>query len=220
MTAVNMPTESLPAVSDFTGVQSRWDWKQSFVDKMANGFSLDIFSESSVTPDTTLLLAGPARIAEEGIAEKFRPLGLVTDISFSIDTQLRPLWEMGTDVTYFTRGKAMNTLTIGAMVGYKPSLLNILTRYSPVETDEYPTDVKGQFWVDPSTQTVAKPFGILMIMKAKGGNTVFGDFVGAVYLENCNIGTFNFSLNSSQAVFQENVTIMFDRAIPVDYGDS
>ena len=333
----------LTSVEHLSGTRSNWDWKSSQVERLKTGDSIDYFSQGSVTPDTTLLLAGPPRM-NEGFIEQLSPIGLVTDLSFWADNQLRPMWEIGTDVTYFTRGKATYQLQIGAMVANKPSLMKLFTRASPAPDADYPliTEQSGQFWANLDTDVGSSPFGLLMIFKTKGmssseaadraeedaavkmleedqyaedmrvyeelyevykekhkiwysdwikwegdENVAYqdaqdnfrkvkaeadpaygailwgdgsewgydesiwkpnpyadteperpvkpgdlelsvndtasidsnGDFVGGLYLENCNIGSFNFAINSSSVSIQENVSIMFDRAISVDYGD-
>lgn len=220
---------SLSAVEYRDGAKSTWDWKSEYVEKLRNaangdqGDGLELFSEASVTPDTTLLLAGPPRLTEQGFSERLSPIGLVTDVNFSSDNGLRPMWEIGTDHTYFTRGKVSYQLTIGAMVANKPSLLKLMTRSSPVEEDTSlpgPPDHSGQFWSNIDTKNTAVPFGILMIFKTKGNTSSkdsHGDIVSAVYLENCNIGNFSFGLNSQSVTLNENVNIMFDRMVAVDY---
>lgn len=223
---------ALSAVEFRSGAKTSWDWKAEYVERLRNnpsgetGDGLEMFSEASVTPDTTLLLAGPPRL-NMGFSEKMSPIGLVTDISFNSDNQLRPMWEIGTDKTYFTRGKTSYQMNIGAMVANKPSLMKIMTRQSPVQGEvdkpgEYPggTQHAGQFWANMDTENTAAPFGILMIFKTKGSMTEDdenGDHVSAMYLENCNIGNFSFALNSQSVTLNENVTIMFDRMLAVDY---
>lgn len=220
---------SLATVSKRDGDKSTWDWKAEYVEKLRNSYygepgdGMELFSEASVTPDTTLILAGPPRIIESGFSERLSPIGLVTDLSFSSDNGLRPMWEMGTDMTYFTRGKVSYQLNIGAMVANKPSLLKILTRQSPVEDNtSFPVAPvhSGQFWTNMDTSNTTAPFGILMIFKTKGNTEATGhngDIASAMYLENCNIGNFNFALNSQSVSLNENVTIMFDRMVAVDY---
>lgn len=223
---------SLSAVEFRDGAKSSWDWKQEYVERFRNsssgelGDGLEFFSEASVTPDTTLILAGPPRVRDEGFTQRLSPIGLITDVSISSDNGLRPMWEIGTDVTYFTRGKTSHQMNIGAMIANKPSLLKILSRHSPVEEDDGvpgPPDHVGQFWSNIDTANTAVPFGILMIFKTKG-NTISedntGDIVSAVYLENCNISNFTFSLNSQAISVNENVNIMFDRMVAVDFGVS
>lgn len=223
---------SLAIASDRDGDKSSWDWKSEYVERLRSGYygdtgdGMELFSESSVTPDTTLILAGPARLTESGFSEKLSPIGLITDVSFSSDNGLRPMWEIGTDQTYFTRGKVSYQLNIGAMVANKPSLMKILTRQSPVEENtSFPKSPvhSGQFWTNMDTANTAVPFGILMIFKTKGNTESKdnnGDIASAMYLENCNIGNFNFALNSQSVTLNENVTIMFDRMVSVDYKEN
>lgn len=220
---------SLSAVEQRQGAKSSWDWKSEYVEKLRNaednspGDGMEMFSVASVTSDTTLLLAGPPRLTGTGFTEPLSPIGLVTDVNFSSDNGLKPMWELGTDMTYFTRGKTSYQLTIGAMVANKPSLMKLLTRSSPTAGDtSFPgsPDHAGQFWTNMDTKNTAVPFGILMIFKTKGNTRNAdhnGDIVTAMYLENCNIGTFSFGLNSQSISINENVSIMFDRMVAVDF---
>ena len=209
---------SLSTVQEsMSGIPGNWDWKDHYVEKLRGGAGLELFSEASVTPDTTLILAGPPRLEQHDDKYKMSPLGLVTNIAFSSDNQLQPHWEMGTDYTYFTRGKCMNTLQVGAMVANKASLMKVMTRSSPTASDAKPTDNKGEFWMGLGTATCSKPFGILMLFKSKGATASNhkGEGIGSVYLENCNISSFSTNIGSQDAIIQENVSIMFDRIIPV-----
>lgn len=211
---------SLGVVSDSKNtVPANWDWKAEYVERMANGAGLELFAESSVTPDTMLFLAGPPRMGTSGFTEKLSPIGLVTDVTISTDNQLRPIWEMGTDITYFTRGKALHTMQIGAMVANKASLMRILSRQSPTHTTKLPDNSFNKFWMNLDSETMSKPFGILVLFNVKGSLTKPGgsDNIAAVYLENCNIGSFNFGMNNQALLLQENVTIMFDRMVEVNY---
>lgn len=213
---------SLPTVQELDGVRSNWDWKTSQVELLKDGVGMDYFSQQSVTPDTMLLMAGPPRAAS-GFTEMLSPIGLVHNVQFSTDNQLQPHWEMGTDMTYFTRGKAMHTMQIGAMVANKPSLMKLLSRASPSATEEFPKDQSGQFWMNLDSDTLSKPFGILMIFKTKSSfiwPDQPGDFVGGTYLENCNIGSFSWGMESQSVSLHENISIMFDRSVPVDYSEA
>lgn len=225
---------SLISVQDTAGTSPNWDWKESQVERLKNGDSVDYFSQGSVTPDTMILYAGPPRIDAKGFSEKMSPIGLVTDVSFNIDNQLRPIWEIGTNQTYFTRGKSTHSLQIGAMVANKPSLMKLMSRQTPSPDGALnaqttgstsghfprPYQQSGQFWANLDSDATASPFGIMIIFKTKGSSTdadLKGDHVGAVYLENCNMGNFSFAMNSSAVSLQENVSIMFDRVLAVDY---
>ncbi len=215
---------SLGAVSDgYTGVASAsqgwnpyWDWKNEYVSRFQQGAGNELFSIQSVTPDTILLLAGPPRIHGGGTLQ-LSPLGLVTDVSMSVDNQLVKRHEIGTDLSYFTRGKSHNQLNIGAMIANRASLLKILTRQSPTVAEGFGLN-GNNLWIDPNTDAVAKPFGILMIFKTKGGTEEDSetDIVSSIYLENCNIGNFNMSINAGQAIVSENIAIQFDHAVPTD----
>lgn len=209
---------TLPVISDTQGIPGQWDWKAAYLERLADGSGMELFSEASVTPDTMLFLAGPPRVAAEGFEQALSPIGLVQNVQVSTDNQLQPHWEIGTDQTYFTRGKAIHTMQIGAMVANKPSLMKILTRQSPTDTEDFPKDQAKQFWVNLDSETLSKPFGVLVLFKSKGGQKdAMGTPIGSVYLENCNIGSFSWGISAQDLVLQENLTIMFDRMISVEY---
>ena len=215
----------ISAVQDgIEGIPLTWDWKDSYIERLAKSDGMELFSEGSVTADTMLLLAAPPVMPIKGFSGHLSPIGLVTDVNFTSQNSLRPMWEIGTDKTYFTRGKTSYQLSIGAMVANKPSLMKLLSRESPIQVDTsdgYPDGTKesGQFWMNLDSEYTAVPFGILMLFKSKGSSTgdLNGDMISAAFLQNCNISSLSFAMNSQSITLQENITIMFDKMITVDY---
>ena len=63
---------------------------------------------------------------------------------------------------------------------------------------------------------------ILMVFKTKGeedGTDLNGKIIGATYLENCVLTNFSLNVQAQSPIIQDNVGIMFDRAVPVSVGD-
>jgi hypothetical protein len=220
----------LPAASDNSEAPWSWDWKGGNVDRLNTEYTLDVFSAQSVTPDTTLILAGPPRLAEGGKVP-YHPIGLITGVQYNQDNQLRPVWELGSDVTYFTRGKTISSLNISKMLAHQSNLIRALTKEAAFVTEDTayaPTTRNsagsGNLWLNIASAQACVPFGIMVIFRTKA-DAVSKDtdevksFLEAVYLENCNIANLSLGINSSDLVLQENIQIMFDRAVPVDLGE-
>ena len=215
----NYQKNTLPVTQALKGIPYGWDWKSWYTERLANGAGLELFSQNSVTPDTTLILAGPPTMPSEGFTEKLSPIGLVTSMTITTDNQLRPMWELGTDRTYFTRGKAMHNLQIGAMVANKPSLLKLTSRHSPTSVTEFRGQNQGQFWMNLDTEATSVPFGMLVLFSSKGAmseDNRAATPISAAYLEHCNISNFNMGMSNQDIVIQENIMIMFDRMISVE----
>lgn len=224
----------LPAASDNPAETTSWDWKGANVDRLNTEYSLDVFSAQSVTPDTTLLLAGPPRLDSDTQFLTKHPIGLVQGISYSVDNQLKPIWEIGNDRTLFTRGKALHTLQVSKLLAHQDNLLRALTKeagFIKVEGDDEHWKPRerggpgyGPLWLNLASMETSVPFGIMMVFKTKAGygtpETESDDHKTAplecVYLENCNIGNLAIDINSQNPTVQENITIMFDRMVPID----
>lgn len=228
---------ALGVTSDTQGFAAGWDWKGEYVDRLASGDGLERFSQGSLTPDTTILFAGPARFSDSDVTNRLHPLGLVDSFSYQTQNSLQPLWEIGSNRTFFTRGKSQNSIQVGAMLADHASLMNALTQESYnaetgqvndtgtadlyVNTAGTKSPGVGNLWFNLDSEALSVPFGILMTFKTKGqtgSDSLNGNIMGAVYLENCHLSNFQFQVSAQAPVISENVGIMFDRAVPVAVG--
>lgn len=221
---------ALGKTTDTDGFAAGWDWKGNYVDGIGGGDGLERFSQGSVTPDTTLLFAGPARFGRVAAnPTSLAAIGLVNSFQFQSNASVQPLYEIGSNRTFFTRGKTQNSINLGTLLADKASLGKVLLEaaYEGVNVDDSNYDLnisgskapgQGDLHMNLDSEAFNIPFGIMMVFKTKGqrgGTDLNGQILGATYLENCMLMGLNFSVDAQAPVIQEGASIMYDRAVPV-----
>ena len=228
---------ALGVASDTEGFAAGWDWKGEYVSRLASGDGLERFSQGSLTPDTTLLFAGPARFSSvANNTNRLHPLGLVDSFSYSTNASVQPLYEIGSNRTFFTRGKTQNQVQFSSMLADQKNLMKALAEEMYSEKSHkaidspYFVNANGakapgaegsDLWMNLDSEALNLPFGLLMVFKTKGqegSGDMNGKIIGATYLENCVMTNFQFGLQAQSPVVQENIGVMFDRAVPVSVG--
>lgn len=214
--------DRLPS-ADGQGFNTAWDWKSSFVSGLAED-GLERFSQYSASPDTTALYAGPARFTGlSGDASILVPIGMADQISVQSNPSLARLFEIGSNRSFFTRGKTASALSLGRMLCDQKSLLAALTQnsYRPTDKDKM-TSLPGAESPQPDimmnidSEYFAVPFGLMMLFKTRGGGTSGeGKVLTAVYLEYCMLSNYSFQIASASPVIVESVAIEFDRYLPI-----
>ena len=226
---IALPSSSLGS-SDTKGLSAGWDWKGEYVDGLGSGDGLERFSQGSATQDTTLIFGGPARFTGIGTdTTKLHPIGLIDGFSFNSASQLQRLFEIGSNRSFFTRGKTISQISVGAMLADQQNLMKVLSRESVNANGiagKYSTNSSGtkapgigNFYMNLDSEALAVPFGIFMLFKTKGstnGKNLRGTILGAAYLEYCMLSNFQFNVQSQSPVIAENVAIEFDRVVPVE----
>ena len=212
--------DKLPLASA-DGFAANWDWKGSYVESLKED-GLERFSQFSATPDTTLLYASSARFTSVNPSELI-PIGLTDNIAISSNPTLARLFEIGSNRSFFTRGKTMHSLQLSRMLADQGNVLEALSKnaYRPKVADlgqsaagaESPSpDIK----MNLDSEYFNVPFGLLILFKTRGGgDSGYGKTLSAVYLEYCMFANYQFGIASQSPVIQENVAIEFDRIVPV-----
>lgn len=228
---MSTPNDALGVATDNEGLSAAWDWKGEYVDGLASGDGLERFSQGSATPDTTILFAGPARFTGIGSdTAKLHPIGLIDSFSFMANSQLQRLFEIGSNRSFFTRGKTISQMQISSMICDRANLLNVLTQeaynHSSLVAGKYTLEARGtkaagvsNLYLNLDSEILGVPFGMLMLFKTKGAegaSGLRGKILGAAYLEYCMISSWQFNVASQAPVIAENVQLEFDRAVPVD----
>ncbi len=205
-----------------SGFSSSWDYKASHVSKFTNGDGMERFSQYSATPDTTMLYAGPARFTGLGNnVANLTSIGLVDGITLSQTPNLQRLFEIGSNRSFFTRGKTISSVTMSKMLADQKNILMALTSnaYSLGSNTNQNSPATANTTPDISmnldSEYFAVPFGMLMLFKTRGGNSGDGKLLSAVYLEYCMFANYQVSVASSAPVLMDNVAIEFDRVVPV-----
>jgi hypothetical protein len=221
--AASPTNDVLPTVQG-AGFGLGWDWKNDYMTTL-NQDGYERFSQYSASPDTTALFAGPCRFTglSSGVGSLV-PIGLTDNIQMSADAGLARLFEIGSNRSFFTRGKTQHAISLSKFLADQPNVLYALSQqaYQP------PTDSGGfsaPGGTSPNTyvqmnldsETFAVPFGLLMVFKTRGGDTGFGVPLAGLYLEYCMFQNYSFAVASAQPVIAENVSIQFDRPVPVSF---
>lgn len=210
-----------------TGFSTAWDWKGNYVSKTADE-GLERFSQMSATPDTTALFAGPARFTGlSGDAGSLLPIGLTDGISFQSDAQLARLYEIGSNRAFFTRGKTTSALSFSKMLADQQNILKALTANAyrglmNVDGSKAPgADAPNpDIMMNLDSEYFAVPFGLLLLFKTRGGGVSgTGKVLSAVYLEYCMFANFGFNISATAPVIVENVSLQFDRPVPVSFSN-
>lgn len=209
-----------------------WNWKNTYASGLGvNGqeYGLEKFSQLSATPDSTALFAGPARFVGIKGAVDLKMLGMVDGVNYSSQAQLARLFEIGSNRSYFSRGKTISNISFSRMLADTPNVLKVLNdiaygKYQATGVTPYAqgTSLPGapgsNVYMNIDSEQMAIPFGLLILFKTRGDvgtAKTRGKVLSALYLEYCMFEGYNFSLQSSAPVIQEGVGISFDRAVPV-----
>lgn len=211
------------STADGLGLNTAWDWKGSYVSGLAED-GLERYSQYSATPDTTILYAGPARFT--GLADDASvliPIGLADQISIQSNPALARLFEIGSNRSFFTRGKTASAMSLGRMLADQKNILAALTEnaYRPAGTNT--SSPAGAATPNPNimmnidSEFFGVPFGLMMLFKTRGGSNADGGgkLLTAVYLEYAMFSSYAFQVASASPVIVESVGIEFDRILPI-----
>lgn len=207
--------------ADGGGLNVNWDWKGGYVSGLKED-GLERFSQFSATPDSTILYAGPARFTGlSGNAASLIPIGLADQISVQSNPSLARLFEIGSNRSFFTRGKTASAMSLGRMLCDEKNLLAALTQnaYRPAY---FPTSEPGPASPNPDvmmnidSEYFAVPFGLMLLFKTRGGGSAGeGKVLTALYLEYAMLSNYSFQIASASPVIVESVAIEFDRFVPI-----
>lgn len=220
--AADNTNDRLPQ-TDKQGFNTAWDYKSSYVSGLAND-GLERFSQFSATPDSTILYAGPARFTGlSGDASILTPIGMADQISVQSNPSLARLFEIGSNRSFFTRGKTMSAMNLGRMLCDQKSLLSVLMQnaYKPTDTRfmSAPPGAESpqpDIMMNIDSEYFGVPFGLMMLFKTRGGGSQGeGKVLTAIYLEYCMLSNYAYQIASASPVIVESVAIEFDRFLPI-----
>lgn len=214
-------TNDILPTTEGQGFNTAWDYKSSYVSSLAEE-GLERFSQYSATPDSTILYAGPARFTGlSGDASTLVPIGLADQISIQSNPALARLYEIGSNRSFFTRGKTASAMSLGRMLCDQKNLLAALTQnsYRPVYTPTSPRGAESpqpDIMMNIDSEYFGTPFGLMLLFKTRGGGTVGeGKVLTALYLEYAMLSNYSFQIASASPVIVESVAIEFDRFLPI-----
>lgn len=203
-----------------------FDWANNYVSTLkTDGY--ERFSQLSATPSSTILYAGPARFSGlSGDTSLLTPIGLADGFQMQSQQGTNRMFEIGSDRSFFTVGKTVHSASLTMMLADRTNILAALTAnsYKPTMLNTGTnapgaTAPNADIQMNLQSETFKVPFGMLVIFKTKGG-AAGGRILSGLYLEYCMFGNYGFMVNSQAPVIQENVSIEFDRPVPVAFNAS
>lgn len=219
--AINKSDDKLGTTQE-AGYSTAWDFKGEYVSTLKED-GYERFSQFSATPDTTIIFAGPARFTGlGGNTADLIPIGLVDGIQYQSSPQLQRLFEIGSNRSFFTRGKTASTISFSKMLADQANVLKALTNnaYRPEMNIDGPKSPGADspnpdIMMNMDSEYFSVPFGLMLVMKTRGGNGGNGKILSASYLEYCMFSGYQFSITSQTPVIMENIGVEFDRMVPV-----
>jgi len=217
--ALNATDDRLPA-AETGNFQPGWDYKSNYVSSL-NEEGYERFSQFSATPDSTLLYAGPARFTGIDDASSLVPIGLADNITVQANPSLARLFEIGSNRSFFTRGKTASGISFGRMLADQKNILAALTAqsYKPLTIPTSPAGAESpnpDIMMNIDSEYFSVPFGLMLILKTRGGGVAGeGKVLTALYLEYCMFSNYSFGVASASPVVVESIGIEFDRFLPV-----
>jgi len=217
-----------------------WDMNNQHVDANINPNGV------AVQANTILLAVGAPTLSEnttyhaygtvgegKNIARLAYPIGTADQVGIGQNKQLQMFFEIGSKKRYFVPGRVINNLQLNRVYLNGASLLKVMWAYynqntpsamGQIGAESKPTFASragvinnlpgvGHLWLNLASELFDKPIGMLMYFKDN-----FGNSVGSIYLENCNITSHSFGINASSTLFSESVSLQFDCIKPVTAG--
>lgn len=159
------------------------------------------------------------------------PMGLIQNFNMGHNMNLTRVFELGSHRSYFIPGRTVGQLQFGRIMYHGPSILRTLYAYyqdlipptiveavfanAGVATVANPHDVKippgyANIYLNLASDIFMQPIGILMMMKDSNE-----DLLGAGYFEASYVPNHNLGVDAMGTVIQEQVSVQFERMIPV-----
>jgi len=170
------------------------------------------------------------------------PIGVTQRFGIQQTRQHARVWEIGSERSYWISGRTVGQMNLGRMVYHGPSLLRVLYAYyrSTAADSRYDfPDLLGNgttvqeananrnphsihispgyrnIFLNLASDLFSQTVGLLIYFKDSNNESVY-----ATYAENCVVPSHNLGLDAGGTVIQENVTLQFERLIPVYMSNS
>lgn len=191
---------------------------------------------TSAHPDDTLILVGPSRFADLGVAptaaagdignaiDKLVAIGMVQSMQVSQQRNVTPVQAIGSGRNYFMAGKSLVNFSMARLYAKGNNLQRALYRgvisdanvngFNPAEpAASTGGDGDSRYALNLDSEMFLIPFGMCLVFRDKSGASL-----GGFYMESCMIQGYQLSVVSGQNVIMDNVSGMCDRMFPIDIG--
>jgi|SRR5690625_185220 len=200
-----------------------WDFRNHHV-----GFDQGGANTNAITPENFFIAAGPARLQQVGedFSNKVFPLGMTEQASVNQQKAVQPIREIGSRRSYHISSYSTGQISLSRVMYSQASLLRVLT----VANDDYDDldspagakshrpfsgDVGGDtrdpsFYINLQSTIFDRPIGLLFYILDQRNQPY-----GAMYAEDVMIQTHGFGLSAQGISISEQVSLVFDRMVPV-----
>ena len=192
----------------------------------------------------TMIAAGPPRLAAatpinntvQLAANLAYPIGVLQSVNLGISSQILRIWEIGSERSYFIRGRTQGQLGLGSIMYHGPSLLRRMWAYLDVSEFQggkqlYNNNANtmlntsrneggkqkyrlapgyDNIWLDLASDVFSQPVGLLLYMKDSNE-----DVVGAFYFEYCHVANYGWNTDAGGTIMTENAAVMYERIMPI-----
>jgi hypothetical protein len=184
-----------------------------------------------MTPESTLIAAGPARLADLGGAGLDRlivPIAVTDNVAVNQNKMLQQIFEIGSRRSYFVSGHTTGTVSLSRPMFNGPSVLRLVTAatgdhdnlenpagLSTIGSDSAIAgstlnEAQAEFYINLQAEIFDRALGLMFYMVDQRNNKY-----GAMYIEDCNVQAHAFNLAAQAITLVENISMMFDRILPV-----
>jgi hypothetical protein len=191
-----------------------------------------------MTPEATIIAAGPARLQHigdaavgednPGLDNRVIPLAITDNVAVNQNKMLQQIFEIGSRRSYFVSGHTTGSVSISRPMFNGPSLLRVLTAATEDHAgldnpaglttigggdpsgNIYDEEREASFFINLQAEIFDRPMGLMFYMIDQR-NVPYG----AMYVEDANIQAHAFNIAAQAMTVVENVSLMFDRIVPV-----
>jgi hypothetical protein len=205
-----------------------WNFRKYHLSQDRGGQNAGTF----MTSEAVLIAAGPPRLEDtkdKNIATVVVPVALTDNVSVSQNKLLQQIFEVGARRSYFVSGRTTGSLALSRPMFNGPSLLRLLVGNNGAEglsnaTDQEPgllanggtgvgirpDENEAEFWINLQAEVFDRPLGLYLYMIDQRERPF-----GGMYVEDCMVQAHAFNLAAQGITVPENVSMMFDRIVPV-----
>jgi len=199
----------------------------------------------------TLIAAGPPRlgattfpaagISDDTLGDIAYPIGILQSFNIGQNSQWMRLWEIGSERSYFIRGRTQGQIGLGRIMYHGPNILRVLYAYlgssntgngafGPFSSLYFNTakallNTSGQqggkqnFQLAPGYENIWLDLAsdvfsqpIGLLLYLRDSNE---DTVGAFYVEYCNVANHGFSTDAGGTIISEQASLMYEKIRPI-----
>ena len=196
----------------------------------------------------TLIAAGPPRLGAvsytnpSGVSQELGdiayPIGIIQSFNLGINSQWMRLWEIGSERSYFVRGRTQGQIGLGRIMYHGPNLLRVLYAYldssnprgyqfeslyknnaKTLLNTKWTQQTKERFvlppgyenlWLELASDVFTQPVGLLLYLRDSNE-----DVVGAFFIEYCNVANYGFTTDAGGTILSEQASLLYERIVPV-----